>query len=195
MRRMFGIGPLELFALAAVALVVIGPRRLPEVARQAGRFMAEIRRTTYDLRTTLDAELQAEDRDVRRSQAEERRRKFRESRDEAKASGEWPPGGGQDATKRPQPTVGELSAPPRSEPEAPASEDAAPASTESLASTDVPAGDPATAAPPPSPSPPSSVPSPSPAAAAPSGEPAGAGSAGAEEAPDPAEQDAAEATT
>ncbi len=105
MRAMFGIGPLELFALAAVALVVLGPRRLPEVARQVGRFMAEIRRTTYDLRSTLDAELQAEDRDRRRAEAEERRKRFREERDEAKASGDWPPGGQQDTAGRPQPTV------------------------------------------------------------------------------------------
>jgi sec-independent protein translocase protein TatB len=133
MRRMFGIGPLELFALAAVALVVLGPRRLPEVAKQVGRFMAEVRRTTYDLRSTLDAELQSEDRDRRRTEAEERRRKFREERDQAKESGEWPPGGQQDATDRPQPTVDSLSNPSeqpydslKDAPAEPASEEAAP---------------------------------------------------------------------
>lgn len=116
MRAMFGIGPLELFALAAVALVVLGPRRLPELARQLGGFMGEIRRTTYELRSTLDAELMSEDRDRRREEAEERRRKFREAREQAKESGEWPPGGQQDTTDRPQPTVEDLSAPPSAPP-------------------------------------------------------------------------------
>ena len=102
MRAMFGIGPLEVMLVLAVGLVVLGPRRLPEMARQVGKLMAEVRRTTHELRSTLDAELNEEDRERRRQEAEERRRKFRESRDAARAKGEWPPGGPHEG---PQPTV------------------------------------------------------------------------------------------
>jgi Tat protein translocase TatB subunit len=41
---MFGIGMPELLVIFVVALVVLGPKRLPEVARTLGKAMAEFRR-------------------------------------------------------------------------------------------------------------------------------------------------------
>jgi len=45
----FGIGPLEILLIAALALIVFGPDRLPEIARQIGKTMGDIRRTTNEL--------------------------------------------------------------------------------------------------------------------------------------------------
>lgn len=43
---MFGIGMPELLVIMVVALVVLGPKRLPEVARMLGKGLAEFRRAT-----------------------------------------------------------------------------------------------------------------------------------------------------
>ena len=57
---MFGIGMTELMVVLVVALLVLGPQRLPEIARALGRGMAEFRRASNDLRATLSASLEEE---------------------------------------------------------------------------------------------------------------------------------------
>ncbi len=51
---MLGLGIWELVVIVVVALIALGPRRLPELARQAGRIIRELRRTANDLRRSLD---------------------------------------------------------------------------------------------------------------------------------------------
>ena len=45
------IGPLEILVVAAVALIVFGPEKLPEMARTVGRTIADIRRMADDIRS------------------------------------------------------------------------------------------------------------------------------------------------
>ena len=49
------IGPLELMVVAVIALVVFGPRRLPEMARSVGKAMNELKRQAADLKGQFDA--------------------------------------------------------------------------------------------------------------------------------------------
>lgn len=57
------IGPLEIMAIAVVALVVFGPQRLPEIARNIGKAVNEMRRITNDMRSELREGMSADDTD------------------------------------------------------------------------------------------------------------------------------------
>ncbi len=54
---MFGMGMSEILLVLALALIVIGPKRLPELARALGRGLAEFRRATDDIQRTLYQEI------------------------------------------------------------------------------------------------------------------------------------------
>jgi sec-independent protein translocase protein TatB len=53
----FGIGLPELMVILVVAVVVFGPDRLPEFARQAGRFVRQVRQFTQTARDDIRGEL------------------------------------------------------------------------------------------------------------------------------------------
>jgi len=50
---MFGIGVPELLVILVVALIVLGPKRLPDVAKALGKGLAEFRKATADLTDEL----------------------------------------------------------------------------------------------------------------------------------------------
>ena len=50
---MFGIGMPELLVIFVVALIVLGPKRLPDVAKALGKGLAEFRKATSDLTDEL----------------------------------------------------------------------------------------------------------------------------------------------
>ena len=66
---MFGVGMPELLVILVVALVVLGPKRLPEVARQLGKAMAEFRRQTSDLMEEFQSQAKIDDEAERRRPA------------------------------------------------------------------------------------------------------------------------------
>jgi Tat protein translocase TatB subunit len=55
------IGPLEILVVAAVALIVFGPQKLPEIARSVGKAAAELRRMTNEVRSEFETGLDADD--------------------------------------------------------------------------------------------------------------------------------------
>ena len=47
---MFGVGPEELMLIALIALLVLGPERMPKVMRDVGKVVGDLRRTSDELR-------------------------------------------------------------------------------------------------------------------------------------------------
>ncbi len=50
---MFGIGMTELLVILAIALIIFGPRRLPELAKQLGKAMREFKRATDEVKENI----------------------------------------------------------------------------------------------------------------------------------------------
>jgi Tat protein translocase TatB subunit len=53
---MFGIGFPELLLIMAVALIVLGPKRLPDIARALGRGLSEFKKATDEMKQTFTEE-------------------------------------------------------------------------------------------------------------------------------------------
>lgn len=58
---MFDVGLLELFLVAVVALLVVGPERLPKLARTAGMWIGRGRRFINSVKDDIDREIKADE--------------------------------------------------------------------------------------------------------------------------------------
>lgn len=67
---MFGIGGTELLVILVVALVVLGPKSVPQIARTLGKAMGEFRRVSTEFQRTLNTEIELEEHEKRKKEAE-----------------------------------------------------------------------------------------------------------------------------
>ena len=55
------LGMMELVIIMVVALIIFGPRRLPELGRSLGKSLGEFRRASNELKSTLEEEIRMEE--------------------------------------------------------------------------------------------------------------------------------------
>ena len=67
---MFGsIGMPELVVIFVIALIIFGPRKLPELGRSLGRSLGEFKRASNELRSSLEEEIRFEEQEKKRAPA------------------------------------------------------------------------------------------------------------------------------
>jgi sec-independent protein translocase protein TatB len=76
---MFDIGFSELLVIAVVALLVIGPERLPKVARTAGVMFGRLQRYVNDVKSDIQREMELDELRKLRSQFEDAARSVQDS--------------------------------------------------------------------------------------------------------------------
>src|SRR5579863_1847444 len=70
------LGMADTLILMVIALVVFGPRRLPQIGRQIGKLMYEFRKASNDFKFQMEEELRLSEEADRRKKEEERRRQL-----------------------------------------------------------------------------------------------------------------------
>ncbi|SKA70845.1 sec-independent protein translocase protein TatB [Paucidesulfovibrio gracilis DSM 16080] len=82
---MFGIGSTELVIIIVVALVVIGPQKLPEMMRTLGKGLAEFKRVGQDVKETLDNEVKQAEDEIKKQEQEVKEAAKSAAREKAEA--------------------------------------------------------------------------------------------------------------
>jgi sec-independent protein translocase protein TatA len=64
------IGMPELVIILVIALIIFGPRKLPELGRSLGKSIGEFKKASNELKSTLDEEIRVEERKEQRAKME-----------------------------------------------------------------------------------------------------------------------------
>src|SRR6202789_2921038 len=73
--QMANLGMADSLIIMVIALVVLGPRRLPQIGRQIGKLMYEFRKASNDFKFQMEEELRQSEEADRRKKEEEARQK------------------------------------------------------------------------------------------------------------------------
>ena len=86
--EMFGIGMPELLVILGLALLLIGPKKLPQLAKSLGKTMGELRKASDDLKDTTSEEIEPIKDEIpdRRELEEALKKKFLEGEEEEEES-------------------------------------------------------------------------------------------------------------
>ncbi|MDE2972136.1 MAG: Sec-independent protein translocase protein TatB [Acidobacteriota bacterium] len=138
------IGPLgmqEMLIILVVALIVFGPRKLPQIGKTLGKSIAEFRRTSTELRSTLEREVQMEEFRAARSEVSELKKDVSDlGRGLDPDRGSGPPGAGREERESPPEAQSAADAPPDASGVGEATDRAA-AEAEAAGAGEPPAGD------------------------------------------------------
>ncbi|HIC57142.1 MAG TPA: TatA/E family twin arginine-targeting protein translocase [Acidobacteria bacterium] len=80
------VGVPEMIIILVIALIVFGPRKLPELGRSLGKSLGEFKRASNDLRNTLDEEIRIEEKPDEKSSFNEKSKSIQNSNKPAVAT-------------------------------------------------------------------------------------------------------------
>jgi sec-independent protein translocase protein TatA len=86
---MFGLGIPELIVIFVIALVVFGPKRLPDLGKSLGRGIAEFKKASQEVKESIESEMRSAEQsiDVTKIEAAENERREKEKKEKEDKEG------------------------------------------------------------------------------------------------------------